>query len=105
MLVAVFLFGFNAYNELWIQIVFPMKNLKCVGDAFQVIEENRPLLGMAEEGEVFEVTSIRITPNGKEAVAEYGDGREDYFSPTTLGEALGVAEYPGAPDTPCLERF
>lgn len=77
----------------------------CVGDEFRVIQERSPLLGMADEGETFEVVSVEPTPSGPEAVVEYkGDGREYWFSPTSLGEALGIAEYPSAPDEPCLER-
>lgn len=77
----------------------------CVGDEFRVVQERSPLLGMADEGEKFEILSIELTPSGPEAVVEYtDDGREYWFSPTSLGEALGVAEYPSAPDEPCLER-
>lgn len=78
----------------------------CVGDEFRVVNERSSLLGMADAGEEFEVRLIEVTPSGPEVVVEYkGDGREYWFSPTTLGEALGIAEYPSAPDEPCLERI
>lgn len=77
----------------------------CIGDEFQVVNERSPLLGMADEGEEFEVVNIKPTPSGPEAVVEYDDGHKYWFSPTSLGEALGIAEYPSAPDEPCLERL
>lgn len=77
----------------------------CIGDRFQVVNERSPLLGMANEGEEFEVIEVKPTPSGPEAVVEYSDGREYWFSPTSLGEALGIADYPSAPDEACLERI
>lgn len=77
-----------------------------VGDKFRVIREYRQLLGIADIGEEFEVVEINTTPSGPEAVVEYnGNARKYWFSPTTINEALGFADYEGAPDEPCLERL
>lgn len=73
-----------------------------VGDRFRVINENTALLGVVDEGQVFEVKQIGNGPNGPEAFVEYENGHRSQYSPTSLFEALGNAEYPESPDEPCI---
>jgi len=76
----------------------------CIGDSFEVIAEQSPLIGDASVSEIFEVVSIEPTPAGPEFVVEFdSDGREVWFSPTTILEAIGTASYPSAPVEPCIK--
>lgn len=76
-----------------------------VGDKFVVVREEYSLLPRsASEGEVLRIENVeRGLPGGPEVIVSVG-GQERPMSPTSLGEALGVASYLDSDWEPCLEE-